>query len=73
MPLPAARIVTYGDDGPRARDRVDCIARHLSSLIEQPVRAVEADLSSIADVSARSLARRMAGVFERVSIEQARP
>ena len=63
---PTVRLVTYGDAGPGDRE-VAATAQHLSAIAADAVyRADDIRLDRAVDVSALSLARRLAGVFDRV-------
>jgi len=57
---PAIRLVTFGDEGPRTNDRVDCLARHLAAITRQPPGPARLDLTPIEDVSAPALAKNCA-------------
>ncbi len=63
----AIRLVTYGADGPRTGDRIDCLARHLAAIARQPVRPASLNLESIQDVSAQALAGRLSAVLDHIS------
>ena len=64
---PTVRLVTYGDAGPGDRE-VAAMAQHLSAVAADAVyRADDIRLERAVDVSAHSLARRLAGVFDRVA------
>jgi glycosyltransferase involved in cell wall biosynthesis len=62
---PTVRVVTYGDDPPSAR--VGVVARHLLAIASNPIyNTQDVTLECGVDVSARALARRLAGVLDRV-------
>src|SRR5438309_1334361 len=64
---PTVRLVTYGDAPPEPRD-VSTVVGHLAALARRPVyEPRDVRLDRAADVSACALARRLAGVFDRVS------
>jgi len=63
---PTVRLVTYGD-GKTDRSHVSAVARHLQSLAAGATYdARDVRLDRADDVSARALARRLAGVFDQV-------
>ena len=64
---PAVRLITYDGDRP-ASTRVDEIATHLRALVRNPAcDEASVDRHVLDAVSARALAGRLAGVFDRVS------
>jgi hypothetical protein len=64
---PVARLVTY-DDVDRAESKVEALTAHLQMLIADPVYDRAAvDWTAIEAFSARSLAGRLAGVFDNVA------
>jgi glycosyltransferase involved in cell wall biosynthesis len=64
---PSVRVVSYGD-GAALGAHVEEVARHLQALAVNPVYdPADVALDRAADVSARSLARRLADVFGRVA------
>jgi Glycosyl transferase 4-like domain len=64
---PSVRVITYGD-GPPAEARIGDVARHLEALAAScAYDPADVALDRAADVSARSLARRLAAVFDRVA------
>src|SRR4029453_1462603 len=64
---PSVRVVTYGDGGPSGAD-VETVARHLQALALHPrYDPAGVSLARAMDVSARSLARQLAAVFDRVA------
>jgi hypothetical protein len=64
---PSVRLVAYGDGAP-AGTHVEEVARHLQALAANPVYdPAGVALDRAADVSARSLSRRLAAVFDRVA------
>lgn len=64
---PAARLVTY-DDGNRAEARTEAIFEALRSLVERPdYERSCVDLDAIDEFSARSMARRLSGLLDRVT------
>jgi len=64
---PAVRLLTYDDDRPAAA-LVDNIAIELGELVRHPASdAGSVDRGVLDGVSARSLAGRLAGVFDRVA------
>ena len=64
---PSVRVIAYGD-GPPSDARVGEVACHLKALAAScAYNPADVDLDRAADVSARSLARRLAAVFDRVA------
>ena len=64
---PSVRVITYGD-GPPARARIADVACHLQALAANcDYDPADVALDRAADVSARSLARQLAAVFDRVA------
>ncbi len=63
---PTVRLVTYGD-APSEPGDVSTVVGHLSALAKSPAyEPLDVRLDRAADVSACALARRLAGVFDRV-------
>src|SRR5262249_25215400 len=63
---PTVRLVTY-DDGPPGGSHVAEVARHLQGLAHDATYdARDVCFDRASEVSARALARRLAGVFDRV-------
>ena len=64
---PSVRVIAYGD-GPPSETRVAEVACHLKALAAScAYNPADVDLDRAADVSARSLARQLAAVFDRVA------
>ncbi len=64
---PTVRVITYGD-GPPADERIAAVAHHLRALAAgAEYHPSDIVLARVDDVSARSLARQLAAVFDRVA------
>lgn len=63
----AIHLVTYDDGGPCTAERIECLSRHLATIVRQPASTACLDLRPIEDVSARALARQLCGVLDHIS------
>jgi glycosyl transferase family 4 len=66
---PSVRIVTYSDADPGVAPSAEAVYAPLRDLVSRPTYdAAAVDLTAIEDVSARFLARTLAGVLDRISV-----
>jgi glycosyltransferase involved in cell wall biosynthesis len=65
---PSVRIVTYSDADPDVAPAAEAVYAPLRALVDRPAYDADAvDLAAVEDVSARSLARDLAAVMDRIS------
>ena len=64
---PTVRVVTY-DEQPTTEERIGAVACHLRAIAQNgSYRPSDVSLDRVSSVSARELARRLAGLFDRVA------